>query len=248
MTLPQFLSWRLILRKLLMGSSWAVASVCVLALPAMAQHGGHAGGHPAGGAHVATGGHVAAPPVVAPHGAAPANSHAPLSGPRASFQPRPIFIHRHVFIRPPFFRVRGGYPLWWRNCGGCWAWGYSCGWLPRYGPIYENYVTPIPYEVPVYVYGEPEHELVWLYSRDGTAYGVTDYWFVNNQVHFVTLEEGGAKSVEKVIGLDELDVQKTVDVNTQRGFRVVMRDEPLEQYLRDHPDANAPLLQPQQKN
>jgi hypothetical protein len=77
---------------------------------------------------------------------------------------------------------------------------------------------------------------------------VTDYWFVNNQVHFVTLEEGGAKSVERVIGLDELDVQKTVDVNTQRGFRVVMRDEPLEQYLRDHPDANAPLLQPQQKN
>jgi hypothetical protein len=43
-------------------------------------------------------------------------------------------------------------------------------------------------------------------------------------------------------------VQKTIDVNTRRGFRVVMRDSPLEQYLRDHPDPMPPLLQPTQKN
>jgi hypothetical protein len=32
-------------------------------------------------------------------------------------------------------------------------------------------------------------------------------------------------------------------VNTRRGFRVVMRNEPLEQYLRDHPDLTPPLLE-----
>ena len=104
------------------------------------------------------------------------------------------------------------------------------------------------YETPVYLFSEPGNELVWLYFKDGTAYGVTDYWFVDDQVHFVTLEEGATKLVEKVLGRDELDVEKTVDVNTKRGFRVVMRNEPLEQYLRDHPEANPPLLQPQQKN
>jgi hypothetical protein len=45
-----------------------------------------------------------------------------------------------------------------------------------------------------------------------------------------------------------LDVQKTIDVNTRRGFRVVMRNEPMEQYLRDYPDLTPPLLQPSQKN
>jgi len=37
-------------------------------------------------------------------------------------------------------------------------------------------------------------------------------------------------------------------MNTRRGFRVVRRDEPLQQYLRDHSDANAPLLEPPRMN
>jgi hypothetical protein len=89
---------------------------------------------------------------------------------------------------------------------------------------------------------------VWLYLKDGTAYGVSDYWFVNGQVDFIAVEEGGAKSVEQTISFADLDVQKTVDVNARRGFRVVMRDEPIEQYMHDHPDVTPPLLKPPPRN
>jgi hypothetical protein len=41
-----------------------------------------------------------------------------------------------------------------------------------------------------------------------------------------------------------LDLQKTVDSNTRRGFRFVLRDEPFEQYLRDHPDGAPPAVPP----
>ena len=52
---------------------------------------------------------------------------------------------------------------------------------------------------------------------------------------------GSPQSVKHVIGFDELDLPTTIDVNTQRGFRFVLRNEPLEQYLRDHPDQAPPL-------
>jgi hypothetical protein len=77
---------------------------------------------------------------------------------------------------------------------------------------------------------------------------VNDYWFVDDQIHFAMLDESSRKSVEQVIAYDDLDVQKTIDVNSRRGFRVVMRGEPIEQYLRDHPDLTPPLLEPPQKN
>jgi hypothetical protein len=85
---------------------------------------------------------------------------------------------------------------------------------------------------------------VWLYLKDGTAYSVRDYWFVDGQVHFIAVEQGGAKSVEQTIPLRDLDAPKTIDVNSRRGFLVVMRDEPLEQYLHDHPALTPPLLVP----
>jgi hypothetical protein len=162
---------------------------------------------------------------------------------RVGLGPRPIFVRGPIFHRAPFFRLQQTfYPYWWVNCGPAWVWGGSCGdWRPpEYVPV--NYVTI--YESPVYVYYGGDHELVELFLKDGTAYSVTDYWFVNEQVHFTSLEDDGTKPVEQVIGVDKLDLQKTIDVNTRRGFRVVRRDEPLEQYLRDHPDANAPLLEP----
>jgi hypothetical protein len=87
---------------------------------------------------------------------------------------------------------------------------------------------------------------VQLYLKDGTVYDVNDYWFVDNRIHFTMLDESGTKSVEQAIGLEELDLQRTVDVNTRRGFRVVMRNESLEQYLRDHPDLTPPLIKPPQ--
>lgn len=153
-----------------------------------------------------------------------------------------------MFLRPPIFRFGLAYPGWWVNCGAAWALDFGCGWrVPEY-PV-ENYVAaPLVIYEPEYVYYGGPSELVVLFLKDGTAYSVTDYWFVNDEIHFTVLEEGGTKSIEQVIGADELDLQKTIDVNTRRGFRFVRRDEPLEQYLRDHPDANPPLVEPPPKN
>ena len=170
-------------------------------------------------------------------------------GPRAGFGQGPVFIRHRVFLRPPFFRGVF-FPAWWLNCGPAWVWEFGCGdWrLPDYG--LENYVPPPPpiYEYPEYVYYSGQRDVVLLFLKDGTVYSVTDYWFVNDNVHFTVPEEGGTESVEQVIGLDEMDLQKTIDVNTRRGFRLVRRDEPMEQYLRDHPDANPPLLEPPPKS
>lgn len=237
------------LRKILPVAACALASLCLETPIATAQRGGHVG----------TGVRTGAPPV-----ARPPASYPTISQPRVIAAPHPvwvgapfhvrqrpiIFFRRRFFFGAPFFRFGVGQEcnsLWWPNCSPC-GWGFSCNALPftEYG--FENYVTLQPYEVPVYLYGAGEHERVWLYLKDGTAYSVADYWFVNGQVHFIAVEEGGAKSVEHVIGFDELDLQKTIDVNTRRGFRVVMRDEPLDQYLRDHPDPMPPLLQPSSKN
>ena len=243
-------------RKIRIAAACALACAWMQSPVALAQHGtpiggGHTGGHPAAGGHP-VGGPVSAPHVIPPRSAIPPVAHAPISrppvvlGPRAGFGQRPIFIRHRVFLRPPFFQFGLAYPGWWVNCGAAWALDFGCGWrVPEY-PV-ENYVAPpqVIYE-PEYVYYGGERELVLLFLKDGTAYSVTDYWFVNDKVHFTALEEGGTKTVEQVIGLDELDLQKTIDVNTRRGFRFVRRDEPLEQYLRDHPDANPPVVEPPQ--
>jgi hypothetical protein len=62
------------------------------------------------------------------------------------------------------------------------------------------------------------------------------------------VEDDPTKPAEHVVPLDELDLQKTIDVNTRRGFRMVFRDEPWQQYLKDHPDLTPPDLAAPQKN
>ena len=218
-----------------------------------------------GVAHPAAGGRMAPPrPPVPPSAAHTTISRPPVSTgqPRARAELHTFHFHQglvnsfphRVFFGPQFFRFGPGW--WWFNYGRwpnyCpyWSWGFDCCSLPfsAYENVSQNYVILPTYEYPAYIYVPENRDLVWLYLKDGTAYDVADYWFVNSQVHFITVEERGAQSTEKVVALDELDLQKTIDVNTRRGFRVVMRDEPLEQYLRDHPDANPPLLQPPPTN
>jgi hypothetical protein len=96
----------------------------------------------------------------------------------------------------------------------------------------------------VYLYSGEGRELAQLYLKDGTVYNVTDYWLVDGRIHFTIIDQGGTKSVEQVIGFDELDLQKTIDVAKQRGFRFVLRNEPVEQYLQDHPDLTPPAAPP----
>jgi hypothetical protein len=73
-----------------------------------------------------------------------------------------------------------------------------------------------------------------LVFKDGTMYTVADYWRVNDELHFVTIEEGGTKSVPHTVPFGDLDVERTTDTNTAQGFRFVVRDEPIEQWLEHH--------------
>jgi hypothetical protein len=166
---------------------------------------------------------------------------------------------RRVVIRPrpPIYRVRPYFPIypplrledlrvpyfsfglgsglngvWWPRCGLVFTWDYDCGRSPVY--------------LPVYIYGEANVQRPQLALKDGTVYGVTDYWLVNGQLHFRVMEEGATKSVEHVIDFSQLDFQETLDLDTVRGFRFVLRNEPLEDYLRDHPATGAPAVQPRQ--
>jgi hypothetical protein len=233
---------RWIPRKILIASACALACACMQTPPAAAQR-GHTGGVHAGASGHFSGGVRVAPPRVF---ARPASA-ATMARPQIRFRQGPVLTRRRIFVRAPFFRFRGGFRSWWLMCGPVWNWEANCNDLLVYENGLENYVTlpePVYQNPPEYLYYGGDHELVELFLKDGTVYGVTDYWFVSGQVHFTMLVEGGTKSIEQTIGLDELDLQKTIDVNTRRGFRVVMRNEPLEQYLRDHPDATAPLLTP----
>jgi hypothetical protein len=248
--------------KILLITACALAFVYVQPPVATAQRVG-GGGHPAGGARVAAPPRVAVPPAPRTTPRAAFSHPRGIAGPRltapgARFGLRPgtnnLFFRRRFFFGAfgsPFFRFGPAFAFnsfGWQNCNPYWVWGSYCNGLSLYGygfgNGFENYVTYQPYEPPAYLYASDELSLVWLYMKDGTAYSVRDYWFVDGQVHFIAVEQGGAKSVEQTIPLRDLDAQKTVDVNSRRGFLVVMRDEPLEQYLRDHPALTPPLLVP----
>ncbi len=226
---------------------------CVLACAwfqtpaALAQH----AGHPPGGGHFRTGGHVAAPHIVAPHGVGAPPSRAMFLRPQNGFPDRSLLIFRRPFFnRAPFLWSWQAFnSSWWLYCGPVWGWNYGCNdfSLPEY--TFEHYLAPpLTYNNTVYVYSQDGHPLVQLFLKDGTVYTVNDYWFVGNQIHFTMLDESGTKSVEQVIDFDDLDTRQTIDVNSRRGFRVVKRNEPMEQYLRDYPDLTPPLLQPPQRN
>jgi hypothetical protein len=220
---------------------------CAWALPPVAQA-QRAVGHPGGGVRMSAP-RVSIPPVARP---AVPRSRVSIGRPGVGF--RAIFpFGAPFFFGRPFFPYRLAFAFnadWWPAFCPFWGWGFGCIDLPTYGEIYgatpQNYVAPQIYEYPVYLYGREAPEMVELFLKDGTVIGVTDYWFVNGQIHF-TVPEEGEKPEEQVIGLDELDLQRTVDVNTRHGFRFVMRNEPWEQYLRDHPNETPPPVTPPQK-
>jgi hypothetical protein len=122
---------------------------------------------------------------------------------------------------------------------------------PRVFPRYEI-LAPFPYPVtnfiepsptyPSFVPSSPTYVFVGsdtashpqLVFKDGTTYTVTDYWRVDDQLHFITIEEGGTKSVPHAVPFGDLDVQRTTDSDAAEGFRFLVRDEPIEQWLQHH--------------
>jgi hypothetical protein len=190
-----------------------------------------------------------------------APSYAPIAAPRLSLPyvhtsgilpvrpPGPIrpFPPRYsVYVLPVFTTPFWPFNYcWWKTCNQYWtsALIYNGANIGQWNP--PNYVVAPPSETRVYVYGQERPDVPQLFLKDGTILSVTDYWVVDGQLHFMLIEEDGIKPVEQVIPFDELDLQKTIDVNTQRGFHFLLRNEPLEQYMRDHPDGPPAALSPQ---
>jgi hypothetical protein len=225
--------------------------VCALSPTASAQH-------PANRMPVGGGVHVSPPPVYLPPSHAPIIYRAPIGSSRMATVPvgapeefrsptRPIRPRPPVFVvYAPTFLILGN-PFWgsnfcwWATCGLFWTSGFIYNPLPSYdyGPVV---YSPQVYETPTYFYGEEGSQFPQLFLKDGSVINVTDYWVVDDQLHFSIVEEEGGRPAEQVIPFDQLDLQKTVDVNSRRGFRFVLRNEPFEQYLRDHPDGTPPPL------
>jgi hypothetical protein len=229
--------------------------------------GGHfGGGHFGGGAHMgaphgsAPAGHGA---VSGFRSSAVAIPRARFNAGSFRFRPRPIHP-RPVPPRPvpifgfsgffgaPFFFCGAFNSFWWPPCGP--FWGPGCSFSPFYGyggygyglnfgnewPGYGSagQATAPGYDYPPFLYGRGARDLVELFFKDGTVFDVTDYWLADGQIHFTTVDESGTKLVEHARDFDGLNLQTTIDVNTERGFRFTLRNEPLEQYLRNHPDAS----------
>jgi hypothetical protein len=229
-------------------------------------HFGGGGGHFGGGGH-ASAPHGSAPAghgaVSGFRGPAAALPGARFNAGSFRFRPNPIHprpIHPRpfpifgfpVFFDGPFFFGGAFNSFWWPPCGP--FWGPGCGFSPFYGyggygygsdfengsPMYGSGTqgTAQGYDNPPFLYGQGARDLVELFFKDGTVFDVRDYWLVDGQIHFTTLDEGGTKLVENVRDFDALNLQTTIDVNTERGFKFTLRNEPLEQYLRNHQDTS----------
>ena len=234
-----------ILKDILLALCCVIVAASVEAPVALAQHGG---------------GHVG---VGATHGFARPGSPAPISRPRFSsgpppvgfgsgrfrFRPGPVYPWRPIFPfygypfyfgGPYFYGCGTGWgfnPYWWPTCNVFWSWGLGYNPVPFYaynpGPAY--YVPP---QGSLYWYGDERHDLPELYLKDGTVLTVTDYWVVGGELHYKTIE--GGKSVEHEIDFNELDLQRTIDIATSRGFRFVLRNQPLERYFQNNPEQTPP--------
>jgi hypothetical protein len=146
----------------------------------------------------------------------------------------------------------GGLYNTWGYGGWGWGGGYSgLGVNPGSNDGYSSpngggwSTTPAQTHVsPSYPTDGRGRDMVELFFKDGTVYDVTDYWLVDGQLHFLTVDERGEKTVEHVLPYETLDLQTTVDDNTSRGFKFQLRNESMEQYFRNHPEV-VPKVDPE---
>lgn len=63
--------------------------------------------------------------------------------------------------------------------------------------------------------------IVELVLKDGTVFGVTSYWLLNDRLYYITTYQ-----IQSSIPMDQLDLQKTVDMNWKRGVTFTLTPEP----------------------
>jgi hypothetical protein len=234
--------------------SWALL---VLSLPGLAQRPILPVSHPTGPTMHVPAPPMYHPPIFPPPVRRPPVISTPIYAPVRTPTISPLGVLGTPPVHPPFRPIRPTRPIvliytlpfafgdpvwrfnfcWWTICDLFWASTYAYTSVPSPSPM--NYVSSA-YETPVYVYGYEREDTPQLYLKDGSILNVTDYWLIDKQIHFTVIEKAGTRPVERSMPFDALDLQKTVDVNTARGFRFVLRNEPFEQYVRDHSEAPPP--------
>jgi hypothetical protein len=142
-------------------------------------------------------------------------------------------------------------PLWvepWAS--GCEPFGYWNGYGVAYnGGVYQaedaqgieqssqepvSTYDPAPETSPEEI--EAEKILVVLFMKNGAVYAVTNYWIADGKLHYLT-SYGGENTIE----MDDLDLQKTVDVNAKRGVDFTLKPSP----DKSQPDQPQPQQQDQ---
>lgn len=137
------------------------------------------------------------------------------------------FVHHHyhpVVQVTPFYRWC---PPWLGQSYSPLQYLYPYGAAANLTP---DYTLPSPSYVFV---GSAAVSYPQLIFNDGASYTVADYWREDDQLHFITVEEGGAKFVPHSVPFGDLDVERTKDRAAAEGFRFVMRDKPIEEWLED---------------
>jgi hypothetical protein len=66
---------------------------------------------------------------------------------------------------------------------------------------------------------QSDHPVTLLVLRDGSMYGLVDYWVADGQLHYTTTY-GGQNSV----ALNRIDLEKTMQLNAERGIHFVLSD------------------------
>lgn len=91
--------------------------------------------------------------------------------------------------------------------------GFAGPGAPTEEPAPDEAVAPQGAEAPA-----PAPGVTVLYLKDGTSFGVIDYWLEGGRLHYVTTY-GGANAMD----MDDLATQHTVDENAKQGVSFTLR-------------------------
>jgi hypothetical protein len=140
----------------------------------------------------------------------------PVVGPRFGWHPGIFHRHHHYYPRHHYFDPFRYF-------------------VQDFTTAYSAPQSIVPFAPTYFFIGSQATTRPQLVFKDGTTYSVADFWRAGDELHFITSEEGGTKSVPRTVPFGDLDLQRTTDTNTTQGFKFRMRDEPIEQWLQHHP-------------
>jgi len=105
----------------------------------------------------------------------------------------------------------------------------NTNYAPSY--IFEPEPLPVPEEAPPSANAsEAVQPVVNLVLKDGTVFGVTSYWLVNDRLFYITTYK-----IQSSIPIDQLDLQKTVDMNWKRGIAFTLTPQAPDQEPQQNP-------------